>query len=118
MLFAEYISLAVLSFPWSYSYLGYVGGIMITLIVQSTVLYTSYVLWRLCMKYPEVRDICDIGFILSGRKKWAYEATMVGLVLNNIFIQGLHCLVGSIVLNTLTDHATCSVIFALVVGIV
>ena len=70
------------------------------------------------MKYPDVRDICDIGMILFGGRRWAYEATMVGLVLNNVFIQGLHCLVGSIVLNTLSDHGACTVVFAFVVGFV
>jgi len=68
--------------------------------------------------HPEVRDICDIGRILFGGSKIAYELTMVGLVLNNIFIQALHIVVGEKVLNTLTNHAICTVAFGAILTVV
>jgi hypothetical protein len=44
-------SLAIMSFPWSFSVLGYVGGVIITLGMALIVLYTSYICWQFCMAY-------------------------------------------------------------------
>ncbi|TBU40729.1 transmembrane amino acid transporter protein-domain-containing protein [Dichomitus squalens] len=114
LLFSEYICLAILSFPWSYSVLGLVPGIILTLVVAVSVLYTSLVLWRYCMKHPEIRDVCDIGQALFGGSKWAYNATAVFFLLNNTFIQALHVLVGAKLLNTLTNSAACTIVFSVV----
>jgi hypothetical protein len=65
-----------------------VPGIIVTLSVAGTVLYTSLVLWRYCLVHPEVRDICDIGQKLFGGSKLAYNVTSVFFILNNTFIQG------------------------------
>jgi hypothetical protein len=40
-----------MSFPWSFSVLGYVGGVVITLGMAIIVLYTSYICWQFCMAY-------------------------------------------------------------------
>lgn len=45
MLFSEYICLAIMSFPYSYSILGLVPGLIITVIVALFVLYTSLIVW-------------------------------------------------------------------------
>ena len=45
LLFSEYISLAIMSFPYSYSILGLVPGIILTVVVAAIVLYTSFVVW-------------------------------------------------------------------------
>lgn len=118
LLGAEYISLAILSFPWSYSYLGLVGGVLVTLAVQAIVTYTSIILWKFCLMHPGVKHVCDIGQILFGGHQIFYELTMVGLLLNNLFIQALHCLTGSIMLNTLTNHAICTVAFSGIIAVV
>lgn len=65
-----------------------VPGIIVTLAVAASVQYTSLVLWRYCLKHPEVRDVCDIGQKLFGGSKWAYNATATMFILNNTFIQG------------------------------
>ena len=83
LLFSEYICLAMMSFPWSYSILGLVPGIICTVVVAAFVLYTSLVLWEFCLRHPEVRDVCDIGQMLFWNKKWAWWATAVMFVLNN-----------------------------------
>lgn len=118
LLGAEYISLAILSFPWSYSYLGLVGGVLVTIGVQAVVTYTSIILWKFCLLNPGVKHICDIGQILFGGHQVFYELTMVGLLLNNLFIQALHCLTGSIMLNTLSNSAICTVAFSGIIAIV
>ncbi|KAK3937723.1 amino-acid permease [Diplogelasinospora grovesii] len=102
LLFSEYICLAIMSFPWSYSVLGLVPGLILTVVVAGLVLYTSLVLWEFCLRHPEVRDVCDIGQMLFWNKKWAWYATAVMFLLNNTFIQALHVLVGAKYLNTMT----------------
>ncbi|KAM5352682.1 hypothetical protein ACJ41O_005404 [Fusarium nematophilum] len=122
LLFSEYICLAIMSFPWSYSVLGLVPGLILTVVVAATVLYTSLVLWEFCLRHPEVRDVCDIGQMLFWGKEWAWWATAVCFILNNTFIQGLHVLVGAKYLNTMTasdDIGHCrTVTFSVVVTII
>ncbi|KAF5349827.1 hypothetical protein D9757_015361 [Collybiopsis confluens] len=112
LLFSEYICLAILSVPWSFSVLGMVPGILVTLSVAVTVQYTSLVLWKFCMKHPEALDICDIGRILGGDSQMIYNFTAVMFIMNNVFIMGLHCLVGAKLLNTLSDDALCTISFS------
>ncbi|KAB5576098.1 amino-acid permease [Coniochaeta sp. 2T2.1] len=121
LLFSEYICLAIMSFPWSYSVLGLVPGLILTVVVAGIVLYTSLVLWEFCLRHPEVRDVCDIGQMLFWNKKWAWWATAVMFILNNTFIQALHVLVGAKYLNTMTeaDPIACrTVSFSIVVTII
>ncbi|KAJ8091719.1 hypothetical protein PM082_020954 [Marasmius tenuissimus] len=118
LLFSEYICLAIMSFPWSFSVLGLVPGIIVTLAVAATVLYTSLILWRYCLKYPEIRDVCDIGKKLFGGAQWAYNVTAVFFILNNTFIQGLHVLIGARLLNTLTNSSQCTVVFSVISAII
>lgn len=103
LLFSEYICVAIMSFPWSYSYLGLVPGIILTVVVAALVLYTSLVLWEFCLRHPEVRDVCDIGQTLFWGQKWAWWATAFMFILNNTFIQALHVLTGAEYLNTMTS---------------
>ncbi|RDB21777.1 N amino acid transport system protein [Hypsizygus marmoreus] len=118
LLFSEYICLAILSFPWSYSVLGLVPGIIVTIAVAFTVLYTSLVLWRYCLKYPELRDICDIGQKLFGGSIIAYNLTCLMFILNNTFIQALHVLVGAKLFNTLSNSSQCTIVFAVITTII
>lgn len=120
LLFSEYIVLSIMSFPWSYSLLGLVPGLILTVVVAGLVLYTSLILWEFCLRHPEVRDICDIGQMLFWNKKWAWWWTAFMFLLNNTFIQALHVLVGSQYMNTMTEadriHACRTVAFAAVVS--
>ncbi|KAJ7632115.1 transmembrane amino acid transporter protein-domain-containing protein [Roridomyces roridus] len=118
LLFSEYICLAILSFPWSYSVLGLVPGILTTLAVAASVQYTSLIVWKFCMKHPEVRDVCDIGRLIFGGSQWAYNATAVMFILNNTFIQALHCLVGAKLLNTLSNSAVCTIGFSAIAAVI
>lgn len=103
LLFSEYICLAIMSFPWSYRYLGLIPGLILTIVVAALVLYTSLIMWKFCLRHPEVRDVCDLGQTLFWGKKWAWWGTAVMFILNNTFIQGLHVLVGAKYLNTMTE---------------
>jgi len=108
------VCLAILSFAWSFSSLGYVPGLLVNFGIGGLTWYTSYVLWEYCMLHPEARDICDIGYLLFGKSWIAYELTTIGLCLNNIFIMGLHVLTGSKILNTDSNHAICTTGFVFI----
>ncbi|KAK0619408.1 transmembrane amino acid transporter protein-domain-containing protein [Immersiella caudata] len=121
LLFSEYICLATMSFPWSYSILGLVPGLILTFFVAGIVLYTSLVLWEFCLRHPEVRDVCDIGQMLFWNKKWAWYATAAMFLLNNTFIQALHVLVGVKYLDTVTSAGSVScrpVVYGVIVMLV
>jgi hypothetical protein len=97
--------------------LGLVPGVLVTVATAASVQYTSLVLWRFCLKHPEIRDVCDIGKMLFGGSQVAYHITAVFFILNNTFIQALHCLVGAKLLNTLSGSAACTVAFSAISAI-
>ncbi|SCU91882.1 LAMI_0E07734g1_1 [Lachancea mirantina] len=114
LMLSEYIVLAIMSFPWSYSVLGLVPGIILTIFVATTVLYTGLTIIEYCERFPHLKNICDIGQHLFWGHRWAWYATAVCFLLNNTLIQGLHVLVGAKYLNTITDHSQCSVSFGVI----
>lgn len=118
LLFSEYICLAIMSFPWSYSVLGLVPGLILTVFVSLTVAYTGCIIGDYCARYPNIQSICDIGQHLFWGKKWAWYATAVCFILNNVLIQALHVLVGAKYLNTISNHGACSVAFGVVSAII
>lgn len=111
LLFSEYICLAIMSFPYSYSVLGLVPGIILTVVQAGFVLYTSLVVWEFCLRHPEVRDVTDIGQMLFFNSRIAWWLTAVMFILNNTFIMGLHVLVSERYLNTMSGHPFCTIIF-------
>lgn len=62
--------------------------------------------------------MCDIGQYLFWDSKIAWWATAVMFLLNNTFIQGLHCVVGAEYLNTMSNGAVCTVVFSFIVAII
>lgn len=62
--------------------------------------------------------MCDIGQYLFFNSKIAWYLTAIMFLLNNTFIQGLHCLVGAEYLNTITGHSRCTILFSLITAII
>ncbi|KAL8820088.1 MAG: hypothetical protein Q9223_001611 [Gallowayella weberi] len=118
LLFSEYICLAIMSFPYSYSVLGLVPGLIVTVVVALFVLYTSLIVWEFCLRHPEIRDVCDLGQMLYYGWTWVWYGTAAMFLLNNTFIQGLHVLTGAKYLNTMTDGAVCTIGFSAVVAVI
>lgn len=116
IMLSEYIVLAIMSFPWSYSVLGLVPGLILTVFVSGTVLYTGLIITDFCEKFPHLRNVCDIGQYLFGGHRWAWYATAFCFLANNTLIQGLHVLVGAKYLNTVTNHSICTVGFSGIVA--
>lgn len=118
LILSQYIVLAIMSFPNSYSVLGLFPGLLLTVFVASTTLYTGLIIAEFCQKFPHLRNICDIGKYLLGGYRWAWYATAVCFLLNNVLIQGLHVLVGAEFLNTVTNHSVCTVGFSGITAII
>ncbi|MCJ1474656.1 hypothetical protein MMC13_003316 [Lambiella insularis] len=116
LLLSEYICLAVLSFPYSFSVLGLVPGLILTYVMAGFVVYTSLIVCEFCLRHPEVKDVCDIGQLIFWGKDWAWYFTAAMFVLNNNFIQGFHTLVGAKYLNTMTGGGLCTVSFTAIVA--
>ena len=94
-----------MSFPYSYSVLGLVPGLIVTVVVAMSVLYTSLIVWyvasfaqrpgsgayihfrEFCLRHPELRDVCDVGQMLYFGWTWVWYFTAAMFLLNNTFIQ-------------------------------
>jgi hypothetical protein len=75
---------------------------------------TSITMHKYIMKYPQIKDICDFGYYAFGKSRIAYEWTGFMLLANNILLIGFHVLTGAKVLNTLSDHSQCTVVFSII----
>jgi len=72
-----------MSFPWSYSILGLVPGLILTVVVAGLVLYTSLITWEFCLRHPEIRDVCDLGKMIFWDSDVAFYLTAVMFILNS-----------------------------------
>lgn len=86
LLMAEYIGAAIMSFPAAFAEMGIVPALCSVFFIGITYCYTSHVLWRFCLRHNDVRDVCDIGRLLFGRRygTFGYWLTVCMFVLNNI----------------------------------
>lgn len=125
LLFSEYICLAIMSFPYSYSVLGLVPGLILTVFVSLTVLYTGLIITDYCIAYPDITSVCDIGKHLFWNLNIVWWLTALCFLCNNTLIQALHVLVGAKYFNTVADNYDvagstdiCSIVFAVVTTII
>ncbi|QDS71317.1 hypothetical protein FKW77_001880 [Venturia effusa] len=115
LLCGDQVCLAIMAQTWSLSVLGWVPGI-ITMVLAGILFYiTSLTMHKFIMKHPQIRDICDFGYYAFGKSKIAYEFTGFMLLTNNIMLIGFHVLTGAKILNTLSDHSLCTVVFSVIV---
>ncbi|KAF2475550.1 amino acid transporter [Lindgomyces ingoldianus] len=114
LLAGDQVCLAIMAQTWSLSVLGWVPGI-ITMVAAGILFWiTSMTMWKYIMKYPQIKDICDFGYYAFGRNRFAYEFSGFMLLANNILLIGFHILTGAKVLNTLSDHSLCTVVFSVI----
>ncbi|KAJ9107959.1 hypothetical protein QFC20_003644 [Naganishia adeliensis] len=118
LLLIEYVVLAILAFPYSFQILGMAGGMLTTLIIGLSVLYTSHVLWRFCLAHPEVRDIADAAYVVAGNRRIAWYAAFIGLALNNLFIMGLHVNAAQTSINTVIQYEFCTVAWGVIILVI
>jgi len=79
---------------------------------------TSITMHKFIMKHPEIMDICDFGYYAFGKSRIAYAFTAFMLLANNILLIGFHILTGAKVLNTLSSHSLCTVVFSVIVTLI
>lgn len=117
LLAGDQVCLAIMAQTWSLSVLGWVPGI-ITMLIAGVLFYiTSLTMHKYIMANPQIRDICDFGYYVFGKSRIAYHFTAFMLLANNIMLVGFHVLTGAKVLNTLSDHSQCTVVFSIIVMI-
>lgn len=64
---SQYIVLVIMSILCSYSVLGLVPGLILTVFVAVTVFDTGLIITDFCEKFPHLRNVCDIGqYLLVG----------------------------------------------------
>ncbi|CAI7621042.1 unnamed protein product [Penicillium manginii] len=112
MMIAQSVSLGVLSLPSSMAVLGLVPGCIIIVGIGAMTTYTGYVVGQFKLRYPQVHNMSDASEILFGA--WGREIFGVAQILCFIFLMGAHILTFSIMMNTLSNHGACTIIFCLV----
>ncbi len=116
ILIVEAIALGSLSLPSAFATLGMVAGVILCVGLGLVAIYTSDIVGQVKLKYPEVKHYADAGRLLLGR--FGYELVGAMFTLQLVFLVGSHCLTGTIALQTITEHATCSVVFGVVSAII
>ncbi|KAJ5103275.1 hypothetical protein N7532_003804 [Penicillium argentinense] len=112
LMIAQSVSLGVLSLPSSMAVLGLVPGCIIIIGIGALTTYTGYVVGQFKLAYPQVHNMADASEILFGA--WGREIFGVAQILCFIFLMGAHILTFSIMMNTLTNHGACTIIFCVV----
>ena len=74
--------------------------------------YTGYVIGQFKLRYPHVTGMADAGEVLWG--PIGREVVGFGQLLLPVFIMASHILTFTVAMNTITGHATCSMIFGVV----
>ncbi|KAL4749576.1 hypothetical protein BDW72DRAFT_213994 [Aspergillus terricola var. indicus] len=109
---AETISLGVLALPAAVADLGLGPALSVLLGLGGLATYTGYVIGQLKWKYPHVSSAADAGQLLMG---WfGYELLFWSNIMYLVFIMASHLLTFSVAMNTITEHAACSIVFGFV----
>lgn len=77
--------------------------------------YTGYVIGQFKLRHPEIHSMGDAGELLMG--PFGRELLGLGQLLLLIFLMASNILMFNILMNVLTDHGTCTLVFG-VVGLV
>ncbi|KAK7408131.1 hypothetical protein QQX98_009722 [Neonectria punicea] len=109
ILFTNQIGLGVLSLPSVMKVLGVVPGIIAILAIGCLTWYAAYVLLQFYRKHPHVVNMVDMCTVVGG-KKFEVVAGIMN-VIQFIFFSASPAVTLSVASNTLSDHATCTVVF-------
>ncbi|PGG97755.1 hypothetical protein AJ80_09644 [Polytolypa hystricis UAMH7299] len=112
LMIAEIVSLGVLSLPSAVAALGFVPAVILLIGLGLLATYTGYVIGQFKIRYPQVHNMADAGEILMG--PFGRELLGGAQLLFLIFIMASHILTFSVMMNTITDHGTCTIVFGIV----
>lgn len=111
LMVAETISLGILSLPAAIAKLGLIPGVLCISILGFLATYSGYVIGQWKLKYPKTLSFADVGHQLGG--KWLGRLFGTAAVLSFVFVCAAHLLAFTVMMNVLTDHSACSVLFGL-----
>ena len=109
---AETISLGILGLPSALATLGFLPGIILIVFIGILASYTGYITHQFKRRFPVVRSYSDAFEILLGKPgRWIAELMTILFI---VFIMAAHVLTFTVMMNVLTGHAACTVIFGVV----
>ena len=116
IMIAETVSLGILSLPSAVATIGIAGTVVLLLSLGILATYTGHVIGQFKFRYPFVHTWAEAGCVLLQPLGpwWArfgkefFGACQAFLL---IFTMASHILTWSIMLNTLTNHAICSIVW-------
>jgi amino acid permease len=107
--------LGMLSLPAALNVLGFFPGLLCIIVMGMLSLYTAYNLIQYWRKYPYMLNIVDYGRVLGG--PWVEGIFAVGFLINMALISASALVTLTIGLNTVSEHATCTVVFTVVAAL-
>ncbi|KAH7368079.1 aromatic and neutral aliphatic amino acid permease [Plectosphaerella cucumerina] len=117
VLIAETVSLGILSLPSVLATVGLVPGIVLILVMGVLSTYSGLVLAEFHKAHPYVQNFGDAVEVLGkpiGMGRAFQEIFGWAQVIFQVFVMGSHLLTWTICMNTLTNSATCTVVWAVV----
>lgn len=112
ILFTNQLGLGILSLPSTIKTLGIVPGIIAILGIGALSWYAAYELLQFYRKHPNVVSIVEMTRIVGGA--WFESFAGFVMMIQVVFIVASATVTLSVALNTLSSHATCTVIWILV----
>ncbi|PYH94911.1 amino acid transporter, partial [Aspergillus ellipticus CBS 707.79] len=109
IMIAETVSLGILSLPSAVASLGLIAAVTLIVGLGLLATYAGYTLGQFKLQYPHVHSMADAGEVLMGRVGREILGTAQLLLL--VFVMGSHLLTFTVMMNTLADHGTCSIVF-------
>jgi hypothetical protein len=102
------VGIGILSLPAALKTLGLIPGIIAILGLGSLTTYCGYILVQFYRRYPMVTNLVDCAYIISKPFGMFFAGAFM---LNLVLICSSANITMSIALNTLSDHALCTVAF-------
>jgi amino acid permease len=124
IMIAETISLGILSLPSVLATIGFVPGIILIIGLGLLATYTGYVLGQYKAAYPRVHNLADALEVMWGPfgREFGGAAQTIFLIFGRLeiltgedlltsWVMGSHILTFTIAMNSITENATCSIVW-------
>jgi amino acid permease len=109
---AETISLGILSLPRAMADLGIVPGLILLICLGAMASYSGFVIGQFKLRHPHIHSFACAGDVLFG--KWGRRIIGWCQFAFYVFIMGSHILTFSIMMNAVTDHGACTIVWMVV----
>ncbi|ODN74627.1 hypothetical protein, variant 2 [Cryptococcus amylolentus CBS 6039] len=110
------IALGVLAMPQVLLEVGAVPGVIIIVVISALTTWSGRVIGAFKANHPEVYSLDGVGYVLAGN--WGREFFSFAYALFMICLCGSGFITTSLAFNAITDHAACTVVWAVVAAAV